>query len=443
MESNYLLRYGKSGFESLDILGYLVLFLVIATIIVVILILTNVIKIPGDDNAKGDHKLEAKYQTQVKTLSDTYNPVASAKRPITDLLSKGEMPEPEQCFINFYSLGSRYTGYIGPMDEGYWDPDLAVQLAVNAGCRVFVLEIDYLDECQGETIKYFPRIVVRDIQNKLRIKFNSNRPFCNSPQHSNIRDVCEKINYYSFASSCQNASDPVVIVLYFLRQPPGSYKSKTVLDYYSNVAKALSPFQNRLITNELDGGTFYRQKQEGKLLLNKITDYNGKVLIFSNANTLGFREVQTYSPNEDLDFLTNLRLQYTQTKLGVTESGSGSPFGILESAEDFMIIPSDRSDEVAEQTKLRWTICFSKDPSKPVPKATYDKITSTYGVNCVPIMLFDAKQSEFMFTDKLFKTYSYIPKPPPLRYIKPPIVVPAEPNPNTNANQGKLRAPTV
>ncbi len=394
-------------------------------------------------DATSNPKLETNYTNQVKLLSDTYNPTSTGKRPVSDLLSQNGMPESQQCFVNFYSLGCRFTGYIGPMNEGYWDPDLAVQLAVNAGCRTFVLEIDYLDECQGETIKYFPRIVVRDAQNKLRIKYNSNRPICNSPQYSNIRDVCEKINYYAFASSCQNASDPVVIVLYFLRQPPGSYKSKTVLDYYSNVAKSISPFQNRLLNNELEGGTFYRQRQEGRLLINKITDYNGKVLIFSNANTTGFRESQLYSPNEDLDFLVNLRLMYTQTKLGVTENNTGAPFGILETAEDFTIVPPDRSDEVAEATKLRRTICFSQDPSKSVTKDTYNKITSTFGVHCVPILLFDVNNNGFMFTDNTFKTYSFMPKPEELRYIKPPVVVPAEPNPSTDAKQGLLRAPTI
>lgn len=394
-------------------------------------------------DSTSDHKLEAKYKNQVTMLSNRYNPVASARRPVTDLLNQNVMPESQQCFVNFYSLGSRYTGYIGPMDEGYWDPDLAVQLAVNAGCRTFVLEIDYLDECKGETIKYFPRIVVRDIQGKMRIKYNSNRPICNSPKYSNIRDVCEKINYYAFASGVQNATDPVVIVLYFLRQPPGSYKSKTVLDYFSNVAKALSPFQNRLLNNELDGGTYYRQTQEGRLLINNIKEYSGKVLIFSNANTVGFRETQIYSPNEDLDFLTNLRLFYNQTKLGITDNTGAAPFGILETAEDFMIIPSDRTDEIAENTKLRWTICFSQDPSKSVTKDTYDKITSTFGVHCVPILVFDTGANQFMFTDQTFKTYSFIPKPEPLRYIKPPVVIPAEPSPLTDAKQGLLRSPTI
>jgi hypothetical protein len=407
------------------------------------IIIYNAVAKTDSEDSTSDHKLEAKYQSQIKLLSDTYTPTSSGRRPVTDLLSQNVMPDAEQCFINFYSLGCRYTGYVGPMNEGYWDPDLAIQMAVAAGVRTFVLEIDYLDECQGETIKYFPRIVVRDAQNKMRIKYNSNRPICNSPQHSNIRDVCDKINFYAFAPGCQNATDPVTIVLYFLRQPPGSYKSKTVLDYYSNVAKALAPFQNRLLNNELEGGTYYRQSQEGRLLINKITDYNGKVLIFSNANTMGFRESQLYSPAEDLDFLTNLRLMYTQTKLGVTDNGSGAPFGILETAEDFMIIPSDRAEEVADATKLRWTICFSKDPSQSVTKDTYNKITSTYGVNCVPVLLFDTAANQYMFQDNTFKKYSYIPKPEALRYTKPPVVVPAEPNPSTNANGGILRAPTV
>jgi hypothetical protein len=427
----------------LNLKNILMLFGAIMIIGILVIFIYFSFKSASEDNLTSNPKLEDKYKYQIKLLSDTFNSVASSKRPITDLLATNIMPESEQSFVNFYSLGCRYTGYIGPIHEGYWDPDLAVHLAVNAGCRTFVLEIDYLEECTGETIQYFPRIVVRDSQGKMRIKYNSNRPICNSPQHSNIRDVCDKINFYAFSSSCQNASDPVIIVLYFLRQPPGSYKSKAVLDYYSHVAKALAPFQNRLLTNELDGGTFYRQKQEGRLLINKITDYNGKVLIFSNANTIGFRETTTYSPMEDLDFLTNLRLHYTQTKLGVTENDSGAPFGILETADDFTIIPSDRTDEIVEQTKLRWTICFSRDPSISVTADVYNKITSTYGVHCVPIILFDTVANSFMFTDKLFKTHSFIPKPEPLRYIKPPVVIPAEPNPSTDAKQGLLRAPTI
>jgi len=382
-------------------------------------------------NENEEFKNDPEYSAQVKLLTDKYSNAGDAKRP----LDPKDVPENQQCLVNFYALGCRFAGYMGPMSNGYFDPDIAVQYAVKAGCRVFVLEIDYMADCQ----KYFPRIVVRDVQNKFMIKYNSSQPMCNTLEKSTIRTVCEKINYYAFTA--QNASDPVIIVLYFLRQPPGSYKSKEVLDYYSNVAKCLVPFKDRLLTNELEGGTYYRQKNEGQLLMNNIKTYNNKVLIFSNANTTGFRDVH-YEPSEDLDFLTNLRLSYTQTKLGVSDNSSGTSFGILETAEDFMNIPDDRADTAIEATKLKWTICLASDPSVPVPKDTYSKISTKFGVHCAPIVMFDPA-SDYMQHESLFKTHSFIPKSEPLRYVPPPQVVPGEPNPTMNSNGGKLLGPTV
>jgi hypothetical protein len=387
-------------------------------------------------------KSEAAYKTQVELVTNKYGLTATSKRPVRDLLAQSDMPDSQQNFVNFYALASRFTGYIGPMSNGYFDPDIAVQMAVNAGCRVFVLDIDYLDDCTSAASPYFPQLVVRDAQGKLIVRYTSNLPMCNDTNHSLLRTVCERINFYAFSDSCQQSTDPIVIVLYFLRQPPGSYKSKTVLDYYSNVAKALAPFEKRFLTNELDGGTFYRQKQEGRLLINKITDYNGKVLVFSNANTNGFREVP-YEPSEDLDFITNLRLSYTQTKMGVTDNESSTMYGILQTAEDFTTIPADRTDSVIEQTKLCWTICLSRDPTQAVSPTTYKQITSKTGVHCVPAILFDPSASDYLFTDKTFKTYGFIPKPEELRYIKPPVVTPAQPNPSTDAKGGMLRAPTI
>jgi hypothetical protein len=384
---------------------------------------------------------EKEYKQQIAMLSEAFWAKADAKRPVSDLLSHIDMKPEQQNFVNFYSVACRFPGYVGPMNDGYIDMETGVQTAVKSGCRVFVIDIDYLDDCNGEeATQYFPRLVVRDVKGRLIIKASGNQPLCNTDGYSNLKALFEKINFYAFADSCQQASDPIVIVLYFQRQPPGSYKSKAVLDYYSHVAKALAPFQDRFLTNELDGGTFYRQKQESRLLINNIKNYNGRVLIFSNANTNGFREVKTYSTDEDLDYMTQLRLSYTQTKLGVTDNDAGSSFGILQTAEDFTVIPSDRSDEVMEHTKLRWTICLPKDPSKSISKEVYDQITKTYGVHCVSAMLFDPA-SHFLFDDPYFKTYGFLPKPEGLRYIKPPVITPAKPNPSTDAKQGLLRAP--
>jgi hypothetical protein len=349
------------------------------------------------------------------------------------------MPESEQIFTNFYSLGCRFTGFIGPMDNSYYDPDIAVQHAVAAGCRTFVLEIDFLEDCDTKV----PTLVVRDKQGKLMVQSDSTRPTCNSNiETSSINTTCKAINTYAFAESCQNNTDPVVLVLYFLRLP-GSYNSQTTLDYFSNVAKMIAPLSTHFLGSE-PSGVYYHQSQEGQLLINKMKDYKNKVLVFSNANTSGFRErIKSYDSKEDLDYLVNLRLSYTQTKMGETDNTSGSTFGILESTDDYMTIPSDRADKIISDTKLKWTMCLSKDPFQSVSEATYKKITATYGVHCVPIILYDIPANQYMFTDKLFKKYGFIPKPKALRYIKPPVVVPAEPSPTINANKGVLRKPTM
>jgi hypothetical protein len=388
---------------------------------------------------------QSAYKAQIKNLNDRYSPMADGKRPVTDLLQTvgSSMPESQQNLVNFYALGCRFTGYLGPMSKGFFDPEVAVQTAVQAGCRVFVLEIDYFKDCITPATVYFPRIVIRDVQGKNVAHPDSDEPFCQSADSSNLKAVCEMINRYAFGPGVQNANDPVILVLYFLSQPPGSYKSKPVLDYFSNVAKMISPLKDRFLQNELAGGTFNRQSQESRLLANPITVYQGKVLVFSNANTIGFREASGYSAENDLDYLTNLRLSYTQTQLGITSNDSaGASFGILQTAEDYLTIPPDRADTAVEQTKMRWTICLAKNSSEPVSQETFQTLTTKYGVHCVPISIFDEKNG-FMFTEGTFKKYSYQPKPTALRYIKPPIVIPAEPNPSTNANQGKLRAPTI
>ena len=489
-------------------MGWILHVVIAALVIIGLFLLIYPIYNKADIDAnKKDFRDEDRFKGHLQALSEKYESMREQRQSIgSELGSIADMPESEQCFVNFYSLGCRFTGYLGPFEEGYFDPQNAVKLACDAGCRTFVLEIDYIDECEGEQQQYYPQIVVRDVHGRLRIKANSNEPLCKSAQKDNIREVCQAIEQYAFTVS----PDPIVIVLYFVRKPPGCYTSSTVLKYYSRVAQALSPFQNRLITNVLEGGSFFRQKQEGRLLINKITDYNNKVLIFSNANTSGFRENNIYKPMEDLDFLVNLRLNYEQTQLGCTENLSQGNYGILQTVQDFLIVPKDREEEVMESTKLRWTICLEKDPSKTIEQDDYNKITDTFGVNCIPIQIFsgvhDKKEKNsgffsdltdrfdkikdkeetdvkklkgketkeerekreekekketarerrrrererekaegegFVFKKGYFNNFSYIPKPKPLRYIKPPIVIPGEPNPTTDAKHGNLRSPTV
>ncbi len=394
-------------------------------------------------SSQPDYKKDKEYQDRVKQLTDRFEPYSSGKRVVQELMDKEkDVPDAERILLNYHALACRYPGFMGPFPSGYMDPDIGILTAVKAGCRVFVLDIDYIDKCVNDSVGYFPRLVVRDIQKKSMINEETQKPLCNTLKDFNLRTVCQRINDYAFSSESPQRDDPVIIVLYFHRRPPGSHKSKAVLDYYSYVARALEPFRNRLVLDELEGGKFYRHQQEGKLLMKRVTDYKGKVLIFNNANTEGFTEVKTYSAMEDLDFLTNLRLYATQTKLGVTENATGQMFGTLQTVEDFMNVPDDRKESVQGETTLRWTIALPQNPIQNPTKEVYQKVTSVYGVQCIPTILFDESNS-YLFEDATFKRYGFRYKPANLRYRKPPVVTPGEPNPNMNARGGRLIPPSI
>jgi hypothetical protein len=114
----------------------------------------------------------------------------------------------------------------------------------------------------------------------------------------------------------------------------------------------------------------------------------------------------------------------------------------METVEDYTFIPMDRVETIRENTKLRWTLCVPSDPSKPTDEKTYNQVVGTFGVNCIPIWLWDDKNT-FMYSEDKFKKYSFIPKPIELRYEKPPIVIPAVPSKKLDANGGMLRTPTT
>jgi len=387
---------------------------------------------------------------------------SNAVKAVTDLVNSfgdstnrkpmlANLPDIKNILINYEVLGCRYPGYLG---NGAFDSDIGIQLAVKAGCRAFVLDIDYSDDCVTDNT-YIPRIVVRDKQGKLLMYSDAQNPLCTkSIEQNSIRAICHTINFYAFSDSSLNRTDPLIIILYFLRKPPGSNSSKIVLDYYSYVAKCVyEPFKDRLLTQDLDGGVYNRQKQEGMLLRNTISMYNEKVLIFSNANTDGFREPNlSYYAVDDLDYLINLRLSYNEKKLGITEKLSSNINCIIDVSDSYMNIGNDQQESTVNTVKQQWTICLASDPLKNVTNADYKKIRQTYGINCTPILLFNEESAnvdiKYMFPDDLFKQYSFIPRyntatNTNLLIEKAAVVIPAPPPRNLNANAGIIRSPSA
>ena len=210
------------------------------------------------------------------------------------------------------------------------------------------------------------------------------------------------------------------------------------------MAKALQVFGTRLY-QQAANGNYFRQLQPDQLLLNKITDYNGKVLIFNNTDTTGFdpsvcNNIPKYEPKDDLNYYTNLQLHYSMRQLGVTDNAAGN--GVLDSADEYKNIPVSESATYKMNTTNKWTMCLPSNPLTPVPETTYTYITDTFGVHCVPISLFDTS-NDFMFTEARFKTYSYRPKPKELRRAPPKTIVPGKAPSNYNTRGGQLRPPEI
>lgn len=411
--------------------------------ILILLVIYKYIDTVEPFSQDNDYRNDSIYKKQIVILKK-YDEQSSQRRSVYDLIKTFEPNVREmKSFVNFYSLGCRYSGFIGPMENGYWDPDVAIKYAVDAGCRTFVLDIDYDDKCD-----LFPRIVVNSSNNVNQINAKTNIK-CQDMNSSNIKYVCDKINTYT-----RSISDPIIIVLYFIKIPPGRKDSTDVLTYYSNVAKCLSPFKSRLLKN-ISNGNYDRQKQSDILLRNDIEKYKNKVLIFSNADTSGFcgKSYNIDDNIDDLDYLVNLRLKYGSD---VDTSNSGANIacatdrqisGILQSDTFYVndnksiITKGSSTNDIIDINKKNWTICLSSNTSNPVDKIGYD-IISSYGVNCIPAMIFDPK-SEFMFSDKLFKKYSYISKPDNLRLTKDPIITPNPIDKRTDSKGGSLASPVT
>ena len=380
---------------------------------------------------------------------DRYN----GRRDFNDMLATVDVPPEQQCLVNFYSLGCRFTGYLGPFKSGFFDSNNAVLAALKMGCRTLILEIDYYgDVC----LNPYPRLVVRDVD-KANVSNPKSDIQCQSKSQSNIADVASAIAQYAFSNSVPNPADPLIVVLYILSIPhgDGSQDPNTVkTTFFSNIAESLKPLLPYAVNSLAAGGNYSRQAQESKLMTNPISTYSGQVLFFCNADTSVFRTQKGIPSNLDLDYLVNLRLCYNMKPIepkdkdgkNVTQSTStnsnGTKWGILDSVEEYMQIPNDRITPIQTTTNSMWTVLFDRDPGVVVPKESVDQVMDKIGVHCVPIQIWNSGYN-YMFDKKYFGVHSWIPKPPKLRYTIPSTAIPAPAAKQTDSNGGSLRSPTT
>lgn len=376
--------------------------------------------------------------------------------------------ENENSLINFMPLSVQDTGYLGPTQNGVFAEREAVQMALRAGARCFVLNIDYHED-QSLPIDLFgkpfePKLLYRDVGGMIR-----------SINAGAIDLVAKALADLAFSNAVGNPTDPLYVVLFFQRTPP---KDKPeYLEFLSAVAKQLEPLIPYHL-GQTSEGDYHRQAKQNDLLYQPITRFEKKVLVFCNADTSAFRQ-KKYAPTADLDYLVHVRIFKESTEVfGVTGTSevNVAAKAIVDTVNSYTIIPQDKTKATIDGTKLRWTLALGQ-PGKNPSASTFGYLQDSLGVQCIPLWMFDAvkpskgaaeayqatarnvqtaaqtlvtspgtgssEASEFPRLMERYVAASFRIKPKGIRFFRPAAFVPKQPSTKLDANQGKVTQPTM
>jgi len=354
------------------------------------------------------------------------------------------VPQPQQLLINTAVLSTRLTGFLGPFSAGVFDEDNATRLALTTGSRCLVLEIDY------ENNTYAPKLIYRD-------GWGSKQ----SLNTGNIATVAASIAARAFkpdnnGAPASVASDPLILVLYFVRAPNKSSEPVEYIKFLGSVAEQLAPI-NDLILAQTPQGDFRRQALESQLFYTSYTAFQNKIIVLTNADTTVFRNLKNFGLSgeigikQDLDFMVNARLysRESPSPFGITGSPNSTikPAAVITSSTYWTMTPTDRTESAVQSTKEAWTLVMTpvSSSTNQINDKDMNSLLTTYGVNSIPISLFSDPKTTDIFTGKgkPFNTTSWVAKPNLIHYV-PPVPIPiAKAFPQSNSGGGAIVSPKL
>lgn len=351
-------------------------------------------------------------------------------------LNAAQIPGSQKVLVNFAPLTVYNPGYIGPTENGVYMEAEGVAAALKAGARCFVLPIDYHDNNTLPKPQFpdagEPCLLYRDKGGIIR-----------SLNAGSIQKVAQALGNLAFNDVVPLKSDPLVVILYFVRTPPEN--TKEYLRYCSKVARQLNPLQPFFL-GQAPEGVYNRQARQDELLYTDLSNLERRVIMMSNLDTNIFRNpksvgISAVPTNEDLDFFINLRLfSPVDPPLGATQRASQNQFarGYLQTLQYSLIIPEDKTKEIVDTNRIRWIV--NLPDSVPTPKDIQYAINKI-GVQCIPLPLYSFTQEDRSVLD-LWKN-GWIVKPDPIRFTRPEPIKPKQPSPRLNANKGQVSSPTL
>jgi len=251
------------------------------------------------------------------------------------------VPDNKITLVNWAPLTVRLAGYLGgdtSVTNGVFDMANGIKYALNLGARSFVFDIDYLD-----TAPCKPLVIHRDAAGVQR-----------SLNTGSISQGMCALNDKAFLQNY----DPVIIVLYLRRIPPGLKQQNS---FFRTIASAM----NSISTHHLgltEAGSFHSCTSESTLFTSNITDYQKKFIVLCNYNTSIIPRKK--NPKENLHFWVNARLwkhESSTTSIGsVTPAiATGTmPYAKVCSTSDVLTLPSAAVAAFQTSTRTVYTVAI-------------------------------------------------------------------------------------
>lgn len=315
-----------------------------------------------------------------------------------------DMPTNNRALINFHILTTNVAGYMGPPTNGIFSGRESVRRAFDMGVRHFILPIDYLDKSPDT-----PVLVIRDDAGILR--------------SNNLGQIDSVIN--ELAEVRKLSYDPIIITLYFHRLPGTGATSKEALNFMSRVSKTLKVFGSaNMSSGNTTEGDYSRQGMADELMLKNIDTFAGKILIFTNVDTMGFRRPDVkYRPDEDLDIHIHLRLK---------KEAINTFFYYIQ-------IPKVDEPKISDTTRQLFTIAMNKSF---IDLPTVSEVQKTAGMGIQSIaydVIADIADNKSTLSTALgFTNCGFVAKKDGLRYVPQAPVIAKTPSAAMNANGGIL-----
>jgi hypothetical protein len=359
------------------------------------------------------------------------NKLSIVKVPLTALDNS------RNFLINQHVLATTGSGYIGPPINGVYSEQRAVQLALQAGVRCFVFDINELKEK--------PRLITKKT-NGVRVCLNNgylNKALCSSNMTA----------FSSMVGTVQNTweNDPIIFYLRFKTTPSAACAQE--------VADALYRIRSYILRGNAKG-EFNHRKSESQLFFLNSEDLTKKIIVLSNIDTGPYNSPTAQGAKPNLDFYVHGRVYDTTSN----KTDVNTRHALEVNVSYIMGLDDAATSEMVKKTRVAWHILVNDDITHSYTKAEIDKARAC-GIQAIAGYVFedilsDAKivgentnnsgNSLVKERNPLLQVFrqdnkhgAFVAKKTEHQYVRPGQVAVESAPKEFNSNQGLLTAPTL